>query len=364
MTPRPPGRRPAYAKPWLSYADQVAQLASRGLVVNDPAAARAFLSHVNYYRFSGYCLAFEKQRHAFNEGVTFEQVRVSYEFDLALRDLVTEALEVLEVDFRAAVAYHFGQRHGAFGHVDPRKFYRLHDHAEWLQQLRDEADRSKEQFIEHFRKTYDHIQIFRSGSRWRSCRSAHSKMYKGMLRPDQRDAERYGINPGTWSRRSIIWSMSETCVRTTYGCGIARGQSNHRCRGGAWRPPHLPSNDRLFATLLLMYDLMSTCPAVRTFAAVWPARGRRIDQSACRPRRVAHGHAGRLEKHQSGLRHQNAWPPGGGEDKIEVNTMAKTKLELTWIGKENRPKLEPRVLLENPEEDYHALDRSPTTTCR
>ena len=28
----------------------------------------------------------------------------------------------------------------------------------------------------------------------------------------------------------------------------------------------------------------------------------------------------------------------------------KEKLELTWIGKENRPKLEPRILLEDPEE--------------
>ena len=27
----------------------------------------------------------------------------------------------------------------------------------------------------------------------------------------------------------------------------------------------------------------------------------------------------------------------------------KQKLELTWIGKENRPKLEPRILLEDPE---------------
>lgn len=26
----------------------------------------------------------------------------------------------------------------------------------------------------------------------------------------------------------------------------------------------------------------------------------------------------------------------------------KAKLELTWIGKENRPKLEPRVLIEDP----------------
>jgi adenine-specific DNA-methyltransferase len=32
----------------------------------------------------------------------------------------------------------------------------------------------------------------------------------------------------------------------------------------------------------------------------------------------------------------------------------KTKLELTWIGKENRPKLEPRILIEDPEKSYHA----------
>ena len=32
----------------------------------------------------------------------------------------------------------------------------------------------------------------------------------------------------------------------------------------------------------------------------------------------------------------------------------KTKLELTWIGKESRPRLEPRILLEGPEKSYHA----------
>lgn len=33
---------------------------------------------------------------------------------------------------------------------------------------------------------------------------------------------------------------------------------------------------------------------------------------------------------------------------------AKQRLELTWIGKEIRPKLEPRILLEGPEKSYHA----------
>ncbi len=35
----------------------------------------------------------------------------------------------------------------------------------------------------------------------------------------------------------------------------------------------------------------------------------------------------------------------------------KQKLELTWIGKENRPKLEPRILLEDPTKSHHAQHR-------
>mgnify|MGYP006079580187 CR=1 FL=1 len=37
--------------------------------------------------------------------------------------------------------------------------------------------------------------------------------------------------------------------------------------------------------------------------------------------------------------------------------MSKQKLELTWIGKEKRPKLEPRILLADPEKSYHAKHR-------
>jgi adenine-specific DNA-methyltransferase len=37
--------------------------------------------------------------------------------------------------------------------------------------------------------------------------------------------------------------------------------------------------------------------------------------------------------------------------------MSKQKLELTWIGKDKRPKLEPRILLEDPARSYHARQR-------
>lgn len=37
--------------------------------------------------------------------------------------------------------------------------------------------------------------------------------------------------------------------------------------------------------------------------------------------------------------------------------VTKQKLELTWIGKKNRPKLEPHILLEDAEKLYHAKQR-------
>lgn len=42
--------------------------------------------------------------------------------------------------------------------------------------------------------------------------------------------------------------------------------------------------------------------------------------------------------------------------------MTKQKLELTWIGKHKRPKLEARILLEDPEKSYHAKVRSESAT--
>jgi hypothetical protein len=35
----------------------------------------------------------------------------------------------------------------------------------------------------------------------------------------------------------------------------------------------------------------------------------------------------------------------------------KQRLELTWIGKDNRPKLEPRILMEDNDKSYHAPHR-------
>lgn len=164
-------------------------------MVTDRARAEQLLSHLNYYRFSGYCLAFEVQRHSFNSGVSFEHVVEAYQFDLTLRDLLTEALEIVEVDLRAVIAYEWGSRHGAFGHIDSTKFFRRFYHRDWLKRLNEECGRSSELFVEHFKQKYLEYpnlpvwivtELMSFGML--------SRMFQGMTKKDQTNiAGRYGL---------------------------------------------------------------------------------------------------------------------------------------------------------------------------
>jgi abortive infection bacteriophage resistance protein len=264
--------KPPYTKPWLSYSDQLDRLIARGLVVADRRRAEAFLAHVNYYRFSGYCLAFEAKRHAFKDGCTFEDVRAAYEFDLGLRDTVTDALEILEVDIRATIAHEFGKSFGAFGHMDPASFFWRFRHSDWLESIRIEAERSKETFVEHFKARYAE---FPDLPIWIATETmsfgAVSKMFQGMNRDDQKPiAKRYGI-------------QSSDLVSALHHLVYVRNLCAHHSRlwdrewaikpalpkGNAWQPPLLPRGDRLFASLLLQYHLLKGCSGVRPEVQAW-----------------------------------------------------------------------------------------------
>ena len=216
-----------FNKPWLEYSQQVALLQGRGLTVSNPALAIQFLSHVNYYRLSGYCVTFENgSRHTFVPGTTFEQLRYLYEFDFDLRDLLCEALEIIEVDVRTTVAHYFGKAYGPFGHTSSANFYHspprlphrlthparpVFEHADWIAGLHKEVKRSKELFVEHHRNTYSDYpdlplwiatEVMSFGTLSRMC--------EGMLVQDQRNiAAHYGV------QRAVLlsWSHHLTVVR-------------------------------------------------------------------------------------------------------------------------------------------------------
>ena len=275
MSQQPSSGLPRYTKPWLSFSDQVARLAERGLFIPDVAAAERFLTHVNYYRFSGYCLAFEQQRHVFLPDVTFDDIAGAYNFDVVLRDLLTEALEVIEIDVRTYLAYIFGQRHGPFGHANPGNFFRRFDHAAWMQHVCDEVDRSTELFVQHFHASYADYpdlpiwmlsEIMSFGTL--------TRMYRGMDRYDQRGiAGRYDLQNADFG--SILLHLAYVRNLCAHHCRIWDRVWSIKAtlpHGLMWQRPAMPGNNRLFSTLCLIQRLLNRCPAVADFAVPWRDR--------------------------------------------------------------------------------------------
>jgi len=145
-----------YAKPALSFAQQVQLLASRGLQIDDQHRAEHYLAHINYYRLAGYCLPFEADHatHQFRPGVRFDDVVGLYIFDRELRLLVLDAIERIEVSVRTQWAYQFAHALSPHGYLEAQHAKSMKQYARQLAILAAEVDRSKEAFVVHYRNKY------------------------------------------------------------------------------------------------------------------------------------------------------------------------------------------------------------------
>jgi len=249
-----------YSKNWLSLSDQVRKLQSRGLIVDDIATAVDYLGHVNYYRFSGYCLAFHRTGcQLFRPNIRFSDVAYAHDFDAQLRSLVADWLQVAELDLRTRTAHFFGERYGAFGHCDYRNFNRRFSprvpHADWLKRLQEDTDRSrKERFVEHFHRKYSQwpdlpiwtvMEVMTFGSL--------ARMIGGMTKADRRDLGlQYDFSPEV---------MASVALHLNYIRNVCAHHSRlwerlHQIKpvlpnGPDWSTIRV-DNQRLFASLLLL----------------------------------------------------------------------------------------------------------------
>lgn len=156
-----------YTKPGLSYEDQATLLESRGLIVTDHAVFVGRLRAVGYYRLCGYWHPFrdlDSPTSAFHANTHFDDVWERYRFDRQLRLSVMDAIERVEVAVRTALVHELAMRAGPFGHLDSNNFRSAASrpdekgrirHADFLDDLRDNAEKSSERFVRHFKDTYD-----------------------------------------------------------------------------------------------------------------------------------------------------------------------------------------------------------------
>ena len=159
MSRRP--RKVPYLKPPTRFLDQVLQLETRGLNIPDKSKAEFFLSQLNYYRFSAYCLPFEKEHttHQFLENTKFDDVLNLYIFDRELRLLTLDAIERIEVSLRTQLAYHLSHNHNtAHPHLKPELFINPVVYGVSINKLDGDIRRSREEFIKHLTRKYEELQ--------------------------------------------------------------------------------------------------------------------------------------------------------------------------------------------------------------
>jgi abortive infection bacteriophage resistance protein len=97
-----------YGKDALRLEALIERLAGRGLKIGDRDKTARYLKHIGYFRLSPYAIPFQVPgtEHRFRAGTSFEDVLDLYVFDRALRLLVLDALERVEVAIRAALTDH------------------------------------------------------------------------------------------------------------------------------------------------------------------------------------------------------------------------------------------------------------------
>lgn len=139
---RPRGTR-TYGKPPLQLDELVDRLSDRGLRISDPAKAERYLQHIGYYRLSPYTIPFQQAGpdHLFGEGTTFDDVLDLYIFDRALRLVVMDALERVEIAVRAALTDHMSTTYdNSHWYTDVAHFHHRGRHAHLLQIIRSTCD--------------------------------------------------------------------------------------------------------------------------------------------------------------------------------------------------------------------------------
>jgi abortive infection bacteriophage resistance protein len=148
-----------YTKKALSFGEQLEQLKSRGLVVEDEKRAIHYLTHINYYRLSAYLYPFleDKNKHIFKANTTFNIILDIYNFDRELRLLLLDAIERIEISFRTNIIYILSHKHGPFWICNKEIFYNEKQYFRDFQRLKNEISRSDEKFLKHYFAKYSEV---------------------------------------------------------------------------------------------------------------------------------------------------------------------------------------------------------------
>lgn len=173
--------------------EQIVLLRDRGLQIKEERIAASYLEHISYYRLKGYWWNMQEnlEQHIFKPGSCFEDVIERYNFDRELRQILFDAIEVIEVSLRANLinCMSCGCSQEGLWYLSPDFFESENYFLQNLEKLRREFARSQEVFAKDFREEHqskyeDHWESKDDPDAWLILETATfgtlSKIYKSL----------------------------------------------------------------------------------------------------------------------------------------------------------------------------------------
>lgn len=183
-------------QPSMTIEEQVENLKSIGLIVNDEEYAKKILNDISYFRLiKAYSLNLKPKNGNYENEVTFEQIVELYLFNANFRQIIFPEIEKVEINVRCRIANYFAEQYGVLGYLEADNFINSEYHQAFLQDIEEEIRRnSKAPFVKNFRDNYEGgnlpiyalVEVFSFGTL--------SKFYKNMKNPDKKAVARsFGI---------------------------------------------------------------------------------------------------------------------------------------------------------------------------
>jgi abortive infection bacteriophage resistance protein len=148
-----------YTKVCTLPQDLIPLLKNRGLSISDEQRTVNYLTNIGYFRLSAYCyplLDEPKANHLYKSGATFDMALNMYRFDRKLRILLFNEIEKIEVAIRSAMNNRVSNGlNDIFWMTDSKHFSNMSVFDRHLSSIQSELNKTNEEFILHFRSTYD-----------------------------------------------------------------------------------------------------------------------------------------------------------------------------------------------------------------
>ena len=106
-------------QPPMTIDEQVENLKSIGLIVEDEEYAKRILNDISYFRLiKAYSLNLKPKNGDYVDKVTFEQLVELYLFNANFRQIIYPEIEKIEINVRCRSANYFAEQYGVLGYLE------------------------------------------------------------------------------------------------------------------------------------------------------------------------------------------------------------------------------------------------------